>query len=451
MNSLSFYLGLCSGKLASFLLGKDDDRPGLLARKFDIDFMAHAGKPQHVLLVTGTNGKSSITNMINDMYQDLCVKTSCNANGKNTFAGQSLVLLKANSLFNKPCVDMIVMEADELHADETFPQITPTHLISSNLGRDSMYKNANPEIPCRSLKKALDKLKDTVLFLNGDDPLSCFISDQHKRIYYGVADLGLKSLPSISNDYSICARCGHQPIYKYRNYRHIGAFECPNCGLKAPEKDYLCTDVNDATITVKEKAGSFVYPKISDTVYNIYNQTAIIAYFREMGYEATKIAELLKKIRLPEFREEQLTVNGIEVIRRAMKGQNASAAGSVLQSLIGEEGNKLVILMEDEMPDETTLETICWIWDTDFEYLKDDKIRKIIVSGRRHFDHNVRLLTAGIERSRMVHFEDDREIVNNLDVKGIDKIYILYDVEAFSRSKLVLKEVNEYLEKIHED
>ena len=134
-----------------------------------------------------------------------------------------------------------------------------------------------------------------------------------------------------------------------------------------------------------------------------------------------------------------------------MKGQNASAAGSVLQSLIGEEGNKLVILMEDEMPDETTLETICWIWDTDFEYLKDDKIRKIIVSGRRHFDHNVRLLTAGIERSRMVHFEDDREIVNNLDVKGIDKIYILYDVEAFSRSKLVLKEVKEYLEKIHED
>ena len=446
MNLLKFYLGLWSGKLASALLGKKDDRPGLLARKFDIDFMAHAAKPEQVLLVTGTNGKSSITNMINDMYLKLGKKTACNSQGMNTFAGQSLVMLKSNNIFNRPKVDIIVMEADELHADETFPQLEPTHLIISNLGRDSMYKNANPEIPYRSLQKALKQLADTVLFLNGDDPLSCFISETHKRIFYGVDDLGLKPRKSISDDFSICPKCGHQPVYKYRNYRHIGSFECLECGLKSPDKDYLCTDVTSDSIKVKEKDGSYVYPLISDTIYNIYNETAIIAYFREMGYEHETIRELLKDIHLPDIREEQLNINGIEVIRRAMKGQNASAAGSVLQSLVAEDGIKEVILMEDEMPDETTLETICWIWDTDFEYLKDDKIAKIIVSGRRHFDHNVRLLTAGIDKDKMVHFEDDEEIISHLETAGIDKIYILYDVEALSRSKNVLKAVKEYLE-----
>ena len=132
-------------------------------------------------------------------------------------------------------------------------------------------------------------------------------------------------------------------------------------------------------MSVKEENCEYEYPVISDTIYNIYNETAIIAYFRTMGYSPEKISEMLNDIKLPKIREEIIEADGIKIIRRAMKGQNAYAASTVLEALSETDGSKEVILMLDEIPDETGLETICWIWDTNFELLNDPNIKKIIV------------------------------------------------------------------------
>lgn len=444
MKSIKYYLGLWAGKLAitAFTIKGDPncDRPGILARRFDEDFMADADKPQLVLLVSGTNGKSSVTNMINSMYQKDGVKTACNEAGNNTFAGEAWTLLKANSIFGKANVDAIIMEADELFSRITFPQIKPDCLIITNLGRDSMFKNGNPEIPYASLKDAIRKLPDTKLFLNADDPLSCFIGENNKRIYYGVADISSKGSKTGSGDFTVCPKCAGIVKYKFINYRHIGQFCCPDCGLSSPEPDYLCTGYDENAMKVKEKDGEYAYPTISDTIYNIYNETAIIAYFRTMGYKPEKISELLKDIKLPKIREEILEADGIKIIRRAMKGQNAYAASTVLEALSETDGSKEVILMLDEIPDETGLETICWIWDTNFELLNDPGIKKIIVSGKRHLDHKVRLLQAGIDPKKLVNVENDDEIYPHL-IKDVDSIFVLYDIMALKRSKAVAENI----------
>ncbi len=440
MKKLNYYLGLWAGKLAiSFFTLKgnpNNDRPGILARRFDENFIADADKPSHVLLISGTNGKSSVTNVINSIYRKAGIRTACNEAGNNTFAGEAWTMLKANNIFGKPCVDTIVIEADELFARLTFPQIKPDDMIITNLGRDSMFKNGNPEIPYSSLQDAIDKLPDTRLFLNADDPLSCFIGEKNKRIYYGVADIGKKETFNRNSDFSVCPECAGIPVYEYCNYRHIGRFYCPDCGLRSPEPDYLCTGYDSEKMTVKEKDGEYQYPTISDTIYNIYNQTAIIAYFREMGYAPEKIGELLKDIKLPQIREEIHEVGDIKVIRRAMKGQNAYAASTVLEALRKAQGSKEVILMLDEIPDETGMETICWIWDTNFELLNDPEIKKIIVSGKRHLDHRVRLLLAGVDPEKLTDVEDDEDIYTHL-IADVDRIYVLYDVMALSRSRIV--------------
>ena len=448
MKSINYYLGLWAGKLAIkvFTLqgNPNNDRPGILARRFDENFIADADKPEHVLLISGTNGKSSITNIINSMYRKAGLKTACNEAGNNTFAGEAWTMLKANSYLGKPNVDAIVMEADELFARITFPQIEPDCMIITNLGRDSMFKNGNPEIPYNSLQDAIRKLPKTKLILNADDPLSCFLGEGNERIYYGVADLGKKETVNINSDFSVCPKCAGIPIYEYRNYRHIGRFHCPDCGLRSPDPDYLCTGYDDKKMSVKEKDGEYEYPIISDTIYNIYNQTAIIAYFRQMGYSPLQIAELLKGIKLPQIREEIHEVDGIRIIRRAMKGQNAYAASTVLEALKKSAGEKEVVLMLDEIPDESGMETICWIWDTNFELLNDPKIRKIIIAGKRHLDHKVRLLYAGIDRNKMVDVEDDKDIYPHL-IKDVDKIFVLYDVMALSRSRIVTDRIIEIL------
>ena len=448
MKSIRYWLGLWSGKLAieAYKLKGDgsNDRPGILARRFDENFIADADKPQLVLLISGTNGKSSVTNIINSMYRKAGVKTACNEAGNNTFAGEAWTMLEANSFFGKPCVDAIVMEADELFSRITFPQIRPDYMIITNLGRDSMFKNGNPEIPYASLEDAIKKLPDTVLFLNADDPLSCFLGENNRRVYYGVADAKTEDSLFRNSDFSVCPRCAGIPEYRYRNYRHIGQFFCPDCGLKSPKPDYLCTGYDSHTMSVKEEDGEYEYPTVSDTIYNIYNQTAIIAYFRQMGYKPEKIAEMFKDIKLPEIREEILEVNGIEIIRRAMKGQNAYAASTVLEALNKADGSKEVILMLDEIPDETGLETICWIWDTNFELLNDPSIRKIIVSGKRHLDHKVRLLMADLDPDKIVDVEDDKDIYPHL-IKDVDKVFVLYDIMALRRSRAVTEKIIEKL------
>ena len=449
MKGINFYLGLWSGKMADTVFtlkgSKNDDRPGLLARKFDENFIAEVNKPEHVLLVTGTNGKSSTTNLINEVYKKDNKKVACNETGNNTFAGEAWTLLKHTDIFNKPKADVLVMEADELFSRITFPQLQPDCIIVTNLGRDSMFKNANPEIPYASLNDAFNQLKDTVLILNGDDPLSCFLGENNKRIYYGLSDFSRNDTSSINNDFSVCPRCGGIPEYKYINYRHIGRFVCNDCGLHSPDIDYLCTAINENTITVKEKDGEYEYPIISKTIYNVYNQTAIIAYFRFMGYTPEKIKELLKDIKLPSIREDIYKVNDIEVIRRAMKGQNAYAASSVLDAVVNSDGIKEIVMMLDEIPDETGLETICWIWDTNFELLNNENIKRIIVSGKRHLDHKVRLLTAGVDENKLITVEDDPDIYQYLLADGIDKIYVLYDIMALSRSRNVTDRIIEEL------
>ena len=444
MKSIKYYLGLWAGKLAvtAFTLKGDPtcDRPGILARRFDENFIADADKPDLVLLVSGTNGKSSVTNIINSMYKKIGLKTACNEAGNNTFAGEAWTMLMANDIFGKSKVDATIMEADELFSRITFPQISPDCMIITNLGRDSMFKNGNPEIPYASLQDAIRQLPNTKLFLNADDPLSCFLGENNEKIYYGVANINARKTKSGSSDFTVCPKCAGIPKYKFINYRHIGQFYCPDCGLKSPVPDYLCTRYDSDTMSVKEESGEYQYPTISDTIYNIYNETAIVAYFRTMGYKPEKISEMLKDIKVPEIREEIKEVNGIRIIRRAMKGQNAYAASTVLQALNETDGSKEVVLMLDEIPDETGLETICWIWDTNFELLNDPSIKKIIVSGKRHLDHKVRLLQAGIDPDKLVNVEDDEEVYSHL-IKDVDNIFILYDIMALKRSRAVAENI----------
>lgn len=445
MESIKFYLGLISGKLASAYFSlrgnPNNDRPGILARKFDEDFMAKASKPEEVLLISGTNGKSSTTNIINSIYKLLDKKVACNEAGNNTFAGESWTLLQANNYFNKPIVDVVVMEADELYSRITFPQIKPTNLIITNLGRDSMFKNANPEVAYKSLDEALEKLIDTKVFLNADDPLSCFLGKNNKKMYYGVSNIIKDDANHISNDFIVCPKCFHKVIYEYHNYRHIGKFRCPNCDLKSPNIDYLCTKISDKEITISHQHHEYDFPLISNTIYNIYNQVAVIAYFMEMGYSPELIKSLLSKIKLPEIREEINTVNDLKIIRRAMKGQNASAASTVLKSLNESDKNKEIILMLDEIPDDSAIETISWIWDTDFEFLNNDSIKRIIVSGKRYLDHKVRLLTANVNPKILFTVEDDEQLYQYLDTINIEELYILYDIMALKRSKKVMNRI----------
>ena len=108
MGKLRFLLALAAGKgLARAINLIDPSRgsnlPGELALKLDPDFIRHIKGPvrEKTIFVTGTNGKSTTTNLIATLFRAAGVSAAVNLEGANLKAGVAATLLKNTTLGGK--------------------------------------------------------------------------------------------------------------------------------------------------------------------------------------------------------------------------------------------------------------------------------------------------------------------------------------------------------------
>lgn len=444
MNTLRFWIALWAGKLCLWLWritgNERDDRPGMASMRLCEDFLARVKKPPLTIYVTGTNGKTTVTAMVAQMLREMGMTVAYNDWGANHNAGQARCLLDAVSIFNRSTKDAAVVEADELLSPINMPRIAPQYVLVTNVARDSMLRNAHPEHIAARLQKATALTGGAVVIVNADDPLSGAIGETNRRITFGVSDQQQPDEAHRIDDFAVCPRCGDKPHYRYRNYRHIGDFACPSCGLAAPERDYFGVEVSAdrASVTVREADGSYTYPLVSSSVHQIYNTVSVIALFRDRGVSPEAIAAALRKVSLPASRETHQQVGGIELITQMAKGQNATATSTVLECVARDAGEKEVVLMLDEVFDDPKKsETVAWIYDSDYEFLNNDHIRKIVVGGERYLDHRLRLRLAGVPAERIVCVRDPLETAQYVDPEGLDRIYVLHDVNSVTRGHRV--------------
>lgn len=453
MRKIRFFIALWAGKLLLFIfkrIGRErDDKPGMASMRLCEDFLAQVAKPKLTICVTGTNGKTSISSMVADMLRRQGKTVSYNDWGANHHAGQARCILDTVSIFNKPIKDAAVIESDELISPINIPRIKPTYMIVNNVARDSMLRNANPEYIADRLTKACEGSPDTVVIVNADDPLCRFIGEKNRKVYFGAEDLATNPFENIAKDFTVCPVCGAHAEYVYRNYRHIGKFVCTDCGLTTPWRDYYAENVSDdgKTFSVSEKDGSFTYPLVSSAVHYVYNACAIVALMRDLGNSPEEISKLLKETRITNFRETHHEVNGVEIICRVAKGQNATAASTVFEQVSKDPSEKEVVIMLDEMySNPKKQETVAWIYDTDYEFLNRDNIRRIVIGGLREKDHLLRLLLAGVPREKIVTTPDVNKIADIVSGEGVEKILILHDVNAVSKGHSVRDAIKEKFE-----
>src|SRR5207248_2484851 len=92
--------------------------PGLVAEKLEPNFLKHAlaTLPQGVVLITGTNGKTTTTKIVTELLESTGLKVLTNPTGSNFTRGiVSAVLRKIDRRGNLP-YDIAVLELDEAHA-----------------------------------------------------------------------------------------------------------------------------------------------------------------------------------------------------------------------------------------------------------------------------------------------------------------------------------------------
>lgn len=446
--TIRFYLALWAGKLLLYWYRRTghtrNDRPGMASLRLYPDFLQQIATPKLTIVVTGTNGKTTISALLADLLQLDGKTVSYNDWGANHHAGVARCLLDAVSIWNKPTKDAAVIEMDELVSPLDVPYLHPNYLVVSNLARDSMLRNAHPEHIYRQLEKTVSLTPGAVLLLNADDPISSRLGAGQRTITFGVCNQHTDQTVHAVNDFSVCPNCGGIPQYHYRNYRHIGDFYCPKCGLHARSRDYFVEEADFSTgvLTLREPSGDARYPMVSHSLHNLYNQAAVTALLRDLGLDARTLARYLEQVHILPSRESEQTVGGIRLKTHIAKGQNPTAASTVFEYLSRIPTKKELVLLLDEVYD-TPLktETIAWIYDTDYEYLNRPEIQKIVVAGARYLDHRLRLLLAGVPAEKLVCVRQESDAAQYVDLTGIEEIYVLHDVNAISRGRQVRDQI----------
>ncbi len=434
--SFKFYFSMLASKIIMELLRLLKRNatyfPGKVAIRLCPDFLGQIDKPECIIAVTGTNGKTTVCNLIIDILKDNGIDVLDNRAGSNIDAGLASSFIKGSALSGKSRFKTAVLEIDERSSRRIFPYVKPTYLVCTNLFRDSIHRNAHAEYIFDLIN---DNLPDsTKLILNADDPISSMLKKQNSRTYFAIEPMesDLKECVNIINDMSICPECHTKLKYEYLRYHHIGKVSCPNCGFKSPQPDYSAgVNLLSDSVSVSVNGHREEYKLISKSIFNIYNELSAIVLLREYGLTYEQISKSINNLNIVESRYSSDTVNGIEVITHMAKGQNPVACSCVFTYVSQQSGNKEIILMLDDLFDRNgSSENMTWIFDADFEFLNSESITHIIISGVRCEDYKLRLLIAGVDENKISCVKSELETPKLLALKGTEKVYILHELYA---------------------
>ena len=463
MKNLKFYLALWVAKFTKLIIkifGKifklnGSHFPGNVANKICPNFLEKIGKPKTIITVTGTNGKTTTCNLIIDLLEKNGYKVLNNRFGSNVRGGVTTSLLSGVNIFNKPKYEIAVLEVDERSSAKIYPYVKPTYAVITNLFRDSLKRNAHSEYIFNIINEALPD--SSTLILNADDLISNRLKLKNKRVYFGIDKLSSDTEESINivNDVRICPNCSAKLKYNFVRYHHIGSAYCEKCGYQSPKANYSVNEINfeENYISVSfrkdgKQEDNIKFNMISDSIFNIYNQIVAITVLKEIGIETQKLQKSFENIEITRDRYKKENINGINIINHLAKGQNPVACSIVFKYLKEEKGNKeLILLIEDFHDNKESSENIAWLYDTDFEFLNDEKIEKIIAMGTRGEDLKFRLLLAGVPENKIVSITNEDNAANYLSLNKNNDIYILYDMYEQS----IVDNVNQQIkEKIFE-
>ena len=145
--------------------------PGKIVEQIDPGFLARtlADLPYGVVLVSGTNGKTTTTRMVASMLETLGLKVFTNPTGSNFTRGVVSALLTEVPLSGRLDADVAVLELDEAYAVKFVQQVKPRFALLLNVMRDQLDRFGEIDNTARLLERVAEATTGTVV-LNREDP-----------------------------------------------------------------------------------------------------------------------------------------------------------------------------------------------------------------------------------------------------------------------------------------
>lgn len=430
-----FIITLWISKFVAFAVNLIDKQrgsnySGKIAVKLMKNFVAYFKGIDYdkVIFVSGTNGKSTTTNLLYHTLTAAGKKVASNLEGANMMTGVATTLIKNSNLFGRFNKEYLVLEIDE----RSFPGIRKVlpgkHMGLTNLQKDQVQRNGDPDFILRKFQRAVGK--DMTLYLNNEEPRSCSLEDfSGKAIYFGVSK---NDRSYITDDpYAVtlpCPKCGHPIAYTYYNLANIGKFSCTKCA-------YSSLDSADVQIDgVNYSENSFSCNGVTWNVpYNnpfyIYNFAMCIAICRNLGLTDEEICNGFAHFKNPASHEDILYYKGKEIHYLRGKQENPEALQSELDIIAADKREKAVFVGLYRVADfNPHYSGSFYFFDCDFTpIVKSGVERYVAFSKCEANDIASRMLLAGAKAEQItVHDTDDISVVlGTLDEIKTDVVYIL--------------------------
>lgn len=415
MNRVRFYTALVLARLtylAIKLLHRSSGTSfvGMMTLKVCPDFLAHCRKyiKNNAITISGTNGKTTTSGLVAHIFEENQNSIIHNVKGANMLTGIANVFALNIKPFKR--FDYAVIESDEAYLTKLYDYFKADYLLVTNLFRDQLDRYGELSTTASFIQNAIDKNKELKLILNADDPLVTNFGKGKNTIYYGFEEVEFCS--EIHNATSNAPTevfnciCGKPLQYNKQFFAQEGHYYCAKCGFKRPEPNYkgsikTYSDYSELKIRHNDKDFEFKINLVG--LYNAYNVLGAVACAMENGIDYQTIKKAVSTYKSIFGRAERRIINGHKTLIQLIK--NPTGASEVLKTV--DLSSNIVIAINDNYADGRD---ISWLWDSDFEQLKNAQ-KLVITSGIRAKDMATRLKYAGIPQEKIIVEEDIKSAI----------------------------------------
>jgi UDP-N-acetylmuramyl tripeptide synthase len=354
-------IGGAAGRV-SRLTGRGDGSVigGVLGLRVEPELLRLLAVGRQIILVTGTNGKTTTTRLISAALGALGQDVASNAFGANMEAGL------ASALGRAPDALYAVLETDERYLPAVIQSTNPRVVTLLNLSRDQMDRAAEIWLIARRWREALAAAEDCLVIANADDPLIAWAAGAARHVTWVAAG------QRWHEDSWCCPECG-----SHLRRDDLG-WRCGECPFARPPTPWVLDDESVIDGLGQSRELSLALPGRA----NRSNAVIALAVADFFGITVDQALPRLREVSSVAGRYTVVERSGSQV--RLLLAKNPAGWLEAFD-VLAQGSTPVLLAVNAQVPDG---KDTSWLWDVDYRLLRG---RPVLVTGERRLDLAVRL------------------------------------------------------------
>jgi UDP-N-acetylmuramyl tripeptide synthase len=373
---------------------------GVLGLRVEPELLRLLAVGRQIVLVTGTNGKTTTTRLITAGLGALGQQVATNAFGANMEAGL------ASALGRAPDAQHAVLETDERFLPAVIEATGPKVVTLLNLSRDQMDRAAEIWLIARRWREAL-AAADCLVIANADDPLIAWAAGAARQVTWVAAG------QEWHEDSWCCPECGSHL------QRDTAGWRCGECPFTRPPTQWAL----DGACVVDPRHQARELNLALPGRANRSNAVMALAVADFFGITVDQALPALQQVSSVAGRYTMVERGGCKV--RLLLAKNPAGWLEAFDVLT-RGATPVLLSVNAQVPDG---KDTSWLWDVDYRLLRG---RPVLVAGERRLDLAVRL------EADQVDFVLADGLDDAIARAGSGELDVIANYTAFQRIRAVL-------------